>query len=71
MYNMHGHPWSRILNPQMENKKETKIKSFFEKMKNIILRKSEKECPEVFLRQFWESIDSAQIEVKDDVNFIV
>jgi phosphoribosyl-ATP pyrophosphohydrolase len=68
---MHGHPWSRILNPQKENKKETKVKSFFEKLKNQILRKSDEECPEVYLRQFWESIDFVKIEVKNDINFIV
>jgi hypothetical protein len=71
MYNMHGHPWSRILNPQKGKKKETKIKSFFENMKNTILRKSEKECPEVYLRQFWESIDLVKIKTENDLNFIV
>ena len=72
MYNMHGHPWSRILNPQNGKKKESKVKSFFEKIKNRILRKSDKECSEVFLRQFWDSID-LQVKTKkeSDVSSIV
>jgi hypothetical protein len=71
MYNIHSHPWSRILNPQKENKKGSKVKSFFEKMKNKILRTSDQECPEVYLRQFWESIDLVKIKIQKDINLIV
>ena len=72
MYNMHGHPWSRILNPQNKKKKESKLKSFFEKIKNIILSKSDNECSEVFLRQFWDSIDlQVKTNTESDVSLIV
>ena len=72
MYNMHGHPWSRILNPQNKKKKESKVKSFFEKIKNRILNRSDEECSEVFFLQFWDSI-YLQVETKteSDVSLIV
>ncbi len=67
MYNMHGHPWSIILNPDKKDKKITVAKSFFEKMKDKIIRLFYKEeSSEDFLRQFWESIDLAKTTKKYD-----
>jgi hypothetical protein len=67
MYNMYGHPWSIILNPDKKDNKLTVSKPFFEKMIDKLLRLFYKEeCLEDFLRQFWESIDLVQSKEKRD-----
>ena len=67
MYNMHGHPWSIILNPDKKDKKLTISKPLFEKLKDKVLGLFYKEeSSEDFLRQFWESIDLFKFKEKDD-----
>jgi hypothetical protein len=67
MYNMHGHPWSIILNPDKKDKKITISKPFFDKMKDKVFKLFYKEeSSEDFLRQFWESIDLVQSKEKGD-----
>ncbi len=67
MYNMHGHPWSIILNPDKKDKKITVSKPFFEKLKDRAFKLFYKEeSSEDFLRQFWESIDLTQSKEKGD-----
>jgi hypothetical protein len=71
MYNMHGHPWSIILNPDKKDKKITVSKPFFEKLKDNVLKLFYKEeSLEDFLRQFWESIDLVKSKEKDDVDSV-
>jgi hypothetical protein len=67
MYNMHGHPWSIILNPDKKDEKIAISKPFFEKLKDKVLKLFYKEeSSEDFLRQFWESIDLVQNKEKGD-----
>jgi len=52
MYNVRGHPWSRLLNPKKIGKR-TKTKSCLQRLKNKFL---DKKIPiETYLKEFWES----------------
>ncbi len=71
MYNMHGHPWSIILNPDKKDKKITISKPFFEKMKDKVFKLFYKEeSSEDFLRQFWESIDLYKFKEENDIQSV-
>jgi hypothetical protein len=71
MYNMHGHPWSIILNPDKKDKKVTVSKPLLEKLKDKVLRLFYKEeSTEDFFRQFWESIDLVKFMEKDDIDLV-
>jgi hypothetical protein len=70
MYNMHGHPWSRILNPQKEKNKESKIKSFFEKNINPFLRKIHDKCSKLSLHQIWNSFKFFKAKSNDEIDLI-
>jgi hypothetical protein len=68
---MHGHPWSRIINPDKKVKKETISKAFYEKMKGKVLGLLYKEDSlEDFLYQFWESIDVVKSKEKDEIHLV-
>ncbi len=72
MYNMHGHPWSRILNPQKKDKKEIEVQlSFFKKIKDKLHRIFfEEESSEDFLRQFWQSFDLFNSKKNDKIDLV-
>jgi hypothetical protein len=71
MYNMHGHPWSRILNPQKEIKKESKIKIFFQKIIKPFFTKVYEKCSKYSPRQIWNSIKLIKAKGNDEIDPII
>ena len=71
MYNMHGHPWSRILNPQKENKKESKIKIFYQKIIKPFLRKVHEKCSKYSPRQIWNTFKLVTSKGNDEIDLII
>jgi hypothetical protein len=71
MYNMHGHPWSRIFNPQKENKKESKIKIFYQKIMKPFLRKFHEKCSNLSPRQMWNSFKLFKAKSNDEIDLII
>jgi hypothetical protein len=71
MYNMHGHPWSRILNPQKENKKASKIKIFYQKIIKQFFTKVYEKCSKLSPRQIWNSIQLVKTKGNDEIDLII
>jgi hypothetical protein len=71
MYNMHGHPWSRILNPKKENKKESKIKIFYQKIIKPLFTKVYDKCSKLSLGQIWNTIKLVKAKGNDEIDPII